>query len=291
MTGVHRGFTLVEVLIALVIGGILLTTVLRFVQGQIRFTEAQHAREEVQQNLRSSLDLIATEVRGVSASAGGILDADATSMTVHIPQAFGVVCRVSSGPDLVSILFPPEPGMRLTFGNATPLLLLSPGGGDATTVPASAMLLTSDSRAAARSACDAELNPVPASLNAYQFTVGSTSGLARAAAVALTERVTYRPQQPTSPAGSPVWLYRSVGMKASDPTQPNMQPLAGPLQENGLRFRFYSDASSDPLPVPLSAADRRAVTSIEIVVAVESRDRNAVRRQRVADSVRVGLRN
>ena len=52
------GFTVVELMVAIVLTGILATIMFQLMQGQGRFAGLQDARQEVQQNDRGALDLI-----------------------------------------------------------------------------------------------------------------------------------------------------------------------------------------------------------------------------------------
>ena len=57
------GFTLVELLVALVISGVLMATVFQILTGQSRAVAVQGAREESQQNVRGALEIVASELR------------------------------------------------------------------------------------------------------------------------------------------------------------------------------------------------------------------------------------
>ena len=63
------GFTLIEILVALLISGLVVSSIFQVLQGNGRFVEMQSAREEVQQNARAALDLIAGDLRGVPPTA------------------------------------------------------------------------------------------------------------------------------------------------------------------------------------------------------------------------------
>src|SRR5688572_28851170 len=61
------GFTIIELLIALVISGILALSIFEVVSNESEFVSLQSQREEVQQNTRASLELIASELRTIPA--------------------------------------------------------------------------------------------------------------------------------------------------------------------------------------------------------------------------------
>lgn len=280
------GFTLTELLIAVVISGILITIVLRFVQAQSRLAEIQHGREEVQQNLRSSLDLIASELRGVSAAAGGIEEAGDSSLTIRVPKAYGVVCnQPPTSSDPLYVLFSDPGEINLLWNSAVSLAVRKPDE-QWETVSLSAVGSPS---ATAQSTCNSSLSPQPSAKNARDLVPTSPVPADVVGAPALLfDRVRYQSQPPGGTGTEPRWLQRSNGILSSGGF--SMEPLAGPLRsEAGLRFRYYSDASPSPLPTPLT--DPTSVTSVSVSIAMETRERDPARRQRAEDSVRVVLRN
>ncbi|MGH7540521.1 MAG: PilW family protein [Gemmatimonadota bacterium] len=87
-----RGFTLVEVLIAIVAAGVLGASLLGLVLGQQRFYGESGDAILAQQNLRASLDLMGSELR--MASPTDIMAANSDSIAVRFDVVRGVVCRV-----------------------------------------------------------------------------------------------------------------------------------------------------------------------------------------------------
>jgi type IV pilus assembly protein PilW len=82
----NKGFTLIEVLIALAISGLLMTAVYTAFQSQQRSYLAQDQVAEVQQNIRAGISMLVQELRMAgydpySSGSAGITDADGTSIT------------------------------------------------------------------------------------------------------------------------------------------------------------------------------------------------------------------
>ena len=97
------GFTIVELLVGLVLASIFATILFQLVRGQSRFVAIQSAREEVQQNVRGALDIIASELRAVP--AGGLMQGDASTIRFLVPRAIGVHCGGGT-PNAMTVLFP-----------------------------------------------------------------------------------------------------------------------------------------------------------------------------------------
>lgn len=106
----RRAFTLVEVLIALAVLGIIGAALVRMIVVQSRFTEKQMARRNSRTVSRNSMNILLTDLRMLQ-DAGGLVAAgreapDATtriapdSIVVRVPVAFGLVCSTSSGTTL-----------------------------------------------------------------------------------------------------------------------------------------------------------------------------------------------
>lgn len=86
------GFTLVEVLVALVVGGIVAGALVSILLGQTRFYERNESTVNAQQNLRAAVDLISAELR--LASPADIIEAQLDSVSVRFATARAVVCAV-----------------------------------------------------------------------------------------------------------------------------------------------------------------------------------------------------
>lgn len=91
-TGSRRGFTLVELLIALVLGAIVMGAMYRVLAGNQRFYRAQGEVTEVQQNLRAVSLILPAEFRELAASEGDIIAMSATSITIRAMRSLMVVC-------------------------------------------------------------------------------------------------------------------------------------------------------------------------------------------------------
>ena len=84
------GFTLVEAIIALTISSILVALVTSVFLGQNSFYASVAERSEVQDNLRSVTQLLASEARAVA--PGGVLVADSTRFVFRVPMRVAGVC-------------------------------------------------------------------------------------------------------------------------------------------------------------------------------------------------------
>ena len=101
----RRGFTLVELLVALMISSLLVTVVYQLMSGNSRFVRIQSAREEVQQNARAAMDVMAGDLRTVPPSAIQAMGPD--SIRFYMPRAWGVLCNpIDSNSGTLWAIFP-----------------------------------------------------------------------------------------------------------------------------------------------------------------------------------------
>jgi prepilin-type N-terminal cleavage/methylation domain-containing protein len=89
-----RGFTLIELIVALVVGGVIGLALTRLIMSQTRFFNQTAAVREARSVSRSALNVLLSDLRMVEA-VGGIEQAAAESVTVRIPYGFGVVCAAT----------------------------------------------------------------------------------------------------------------------------------------------------------------------------------------------------
>ena len=93
-----RGFTLAELLVALVVASIVLAGVCSALYGAQRFYFAQAQVLDVQQNVRVVAQVLSHELRGLDAADGDLVAMSDSALTLKAPRAFGVTCGV---PDTV----------------------------------------------------------------------------------------------------------------------------------------------------------------------------------------------
>jgi hypothetical protein len=117
------GFTLLEALIATVLGALVIGLVLSVVLAQGGYYGDVHARAGLQESVRSAADVLRDELHSVT--RGGVLTARSDELVVRVPVAMGVVCGLVEGP--------PGKGKGKGKGkgplSSAPVYLPLPGGG------------------------------------------------------------------------------------------------------------------------------------------------------------------
>ncbi len=100
-----RGFTLVELLIAMIILAVVGASLVRLLVDQTRFMDHQEAWRAARSVSRSSLNRVLSDLRMVEA-VGGMESAVAGGMdfTVRVPYAFGVICSASATAATASLM-------------------------------------------------------------------------------------------------------------------------------------------------------------------------------------------
>jgi prepilin-type N-terminal cleavage/methylation domain-containing protein len=88
----RRGFTLVELLVVVVLGGFLVLSIYQVLITNSRTYAVNNAQILGQQSLRAGLDVLFGELREVSAGEGDLLAMGSDSVTIRTPRAFGLVC-------------------------------------------------------------------------------------------------------------------------------------------------------------------------------------------------------
>lgn len=276
-----RGFTLIELVVALVISSFLAGVIFQLLRGQERFFGIQSAREEVQQNGRAALELISAELRG--ANAEGIVSAEEASIQFRVPRAWGLVCNiVGTNNDSRAVVFPGSALTAFKEGSENVAIRDSLPAAAPRWRFAAVTDATSTSGAAAVTAC-APLIP-----DAGQVQVRSLA-LASGAGATIPLQV-----------GEPAYLFDVVRydagssnvdgqwLRRTDAGTP--QPLAGPLAVDGnvpvFRLRYFA-ADGTLLGTPV--ADPSQIAQVEIKVKTMSRSDDP--RQEFVDSTRVHLRN
>jgi prepilin-type N-terminal cleavage/methylation domain-containing protein len=280
----RSGFTLVELVVAMVIGAVVTSVLFQLLTGQGRFVELQSAREEVQQNTRAAVELIGSELRTLP-GGGSLTMAAADSMTMRSVRVWGVVCAVPGGSTL-DVVIPVVAGAAYTPNSGTGVVVNL--GTVAAPIWSNAVAVTGIGGATASCAGSA----LPAGAERRTFTLASMpqSGASTAAvgnAVYLFEQVTYRTGESAGIPGK--WIQRRVGNTLTSTNQ----PMAGPIaQSEGLRFEYFAGTATAPLPTPIvDAATRASVTRVTLAVEAVSQSQLGGDPVSKADTVVVTLRN
>jgi prepilin-type N-terminal cleavage/methylation domain-containing protein len=107
--GVRRGFTLIELMLALIVSAFVGTALVRMTLSQARFMDQQEAWRSARGVSRSGINRMISDLRMVengSAATGGLEAAVAggQDFTIRVPYAFGIVCSASAASATVSLL-------------------------------------------------------------------------------------------------------------------------------------------------------------------------------------------
>jgi len=181
----RRGFSLVELTVALVISGIIGVALTRLIISQARFVSVGDAMMRTRSGARAALLAVATELRAVGDS--GVIQAAPESITVRVPHAFGIACQQTGGTTVVALL----PTDSAEFANAS---LSGYAWRDSTATWHYLAGATLASASASTAFCTGAAPPV---------SVLSAPGWpARAIAVS--------PNDPLTPVGATVFLYHTV---------------------------------------------------------------------------------
>lgn len=275
----NRGFTLVEIVVALVISGVLAGVIFQLVSGQERFVSVQGAREEVQQNGRAALELISAELRGVNAE--GIDSAGPSYVRFRIPRTWGLVCGNGGAAGTLVVVFPGADLAAFRSGGADRVAVRDSMPGLATRWRFAPVSDVTPAAGAGAAQCPS-LTP-----DAGRVQVRTLTGVPASVPVQL---------------GEPAYLYDVVAYDVAGSNAPGdwlrrtdsgpAQPLAGPLAADGtgpvFRLRYFNAAGGE-IPQPINAAARATIAAIQVRVTTASRSSNP--RQEFSDSTRVHLRN
>jgi prepilin-type N-terminal cleavage/methylation domain-containing protein len=278
----EQGFTLVEMLLALVLAGFVGTLVFQMLSAQGRFAQMQSSREEVQQNARAALDLVTGELRAVP--RGAVVAAEADRIVAEVPFAWGLLCAPPSG-GTVSMIVPdvlPAAGARVQLAMSDSITLQWTRSSDQGLEIAVANQATAEAcRGAAGLNADGTGTVYTVTGNGF---IGTA---ARGSTAYLFRRVEY--SVGTSEGFPGQWLIRSWGSGEGRPSQ----PIAGPLQGEGLAFRYFLDNDAAPSAAPGTDANALArVTRVGVTVR-SSATRESVpgRREQDEQTTLVHLRN
>ena len=236
----RRGFTMIELLVALVLLGLVSAALYRVLVNNQRLYMAQTQRIDLSQNIRAAGSILPAEFRELDASEGDITAMSATSISMRAMRWLGFACNTPGlGGALTSvsvIVRGGAPGQPLFFGaraidNAKDSVLIYYDG-DPTSRVDDFWAVAGITSAPNGQNCDDGTNGQRLLLNINLLGLGPNVANAIPAGSPMRgfERVVY---QLYRPAGDTSWY---VGFQPANQT---MQPLIGPVLSNGLTFQYF----------------------------------------------------
>jgi prepilin-type N-terminal cleavage/methylation domain-containing protein len=278
---VPNGFTFVELVVAITIAGIFAAIVFQLMQGQGKIVAYQSSRQEVQQNARGAVEIIGSDLRGVT--PWSIAQANANSIRIWAPRAWGSWCWTNAGGTEMHILVPTaaagQMGTNATTGvqvdiSATDVPVMSPG-------PAGARAAVDSVRATTLAGSNCGSHNPSGAVTPYVLKGSNFPNPGVANAVALYDVVVYDVQQ----SEGQYWVHRTTGGVA--------QPLAGPLNgATGLRFEYFAAGAATPMAAPgNTTATIETIRRIRAVVNTKSRSDAGGTYVYETDSLTVFVRN
>lgn len=236
----RAGFTLIEMIVALLIASVVISSLFQLLQGHGRFTELQSAREEVQQNARAALELISTELRPLA--AGGLVEMEAQRIRFLQPRAWGILCEsltplsTEVWAAFAAAALPDEVlHGRQHWGVAVEQME------DPRVRTGHLRYLRGPAEPTGIGSC-AGMQGAPAAdrvVVGFQSPAGvlvEGDSVSAGASVMIFEEVAYDVAASASGGAPGEWIRRMVGYSGANP---NMQPLAGPVVEGeGIAFTY-----------------------------------------------------
>jgi prepilin-type N-terminal cleavage/methylation domain-containing protein len=282
---VRRAFTLVEILTSLVILGIIGIAFVRLITSQARFTEGQMAMRNARTVSRNAMNIMLTDIRMVQDS-GGLVSAAADSVTVRVPEAFGLLCQNAAGEATMQLL--PVDSAMTAMGQYSGWAYRDSVSGlffynDAVApVPFNSISAGLDATCSDNT-IGPPLNPPGVQgpgIEPMTYTIGTTDRKSKVIQLSdpspivgtpkpgwpvfLYQQITYRFQNSTAYPGR-IGLFRKV--RANTATGLIVDEIIAPF-DSAARFRFYAlnaDAAQDAVP-----ADLKTVRGLELNLAGSS---------------------
>lgn len=250
----REGFTLAELLVVAVMGTIILGAVYQTLVSQERSVRQSYAIVGTNQNLRTAMMVLTSDLREVSATDGDIVTADSVQIIYRAQRKAGVVCASDTTTGAwVDVVY---------FGDAfsaSDSVLVYADGANAESANDDGWLSRVASSVGGTANCVG--NPISATaIQRITFTAAATSTIRPGALIRSWVRVRYALQN----SGTEGNLVRGEGADAtpSGSSTPIVEDL-GTISEQGLRFRYW-DTTRTAITNLTTQAQRNTIGRIQI---------------------------
>jgi prepilin-type N-terminal cleavage/methylation domain-containing protein len=98
----RAGFTLVELIIAITISGLVMGSVYQILASNQRFYQVQNQILDVQQNIRAVAQILPGELRGLDPDGGDIIALSDTAITIKAMRGLSVLCATPTAADVTA---------------------------------------------------------------------------------------------------------------------------------------------------------------------------------------------
>lgn len=247
------GFTVVEMLIVMVLGGILLAAVYQTLRTQQQSYAHHSARIDTQRTTRTALAVLQAELREVSAAAGDLTLAHAESVSVRLPRKFAIACS------------PDAPGQKVDVWNLGPdfetgdsIRVFAEGEPLARSDDAWRIMKLGSIGTVSSGACVDAWPSEPVLRFNLPDDDDKLLDVRQGAPIRAFVRYTYGVYE----MGGDGWM---LGRHAPDSAAVALVGPVAPPAEHGLAFSYF-DASGTELTPPLDAATRATVNRIQVTV-------------------------
>ncbi|MEE8268119.1 MAG: prepilin-type N-terminal cleavage/methylation domain-containing protein [Gemmatimonadales bacterium] len=233
MASSSRGFTLMELMIALVVFAIAAGAISKFALNSQRLSQAQVEIIAMQSNLRTGILVVPTELRELAASGTGsdILAMASTSITFRAMRGVGFMCQIS--PTEIRLLDTgsiPFYGTRVIIAGRDSVIVFVENDPDDSLDDA--WLVLQPTAVDLASTCGVNA--------AVRLTFNDFSGLLTNGVADLQVGGPVRSfevmQLAQMTSGGATWL----GARSVSGGQATLQPVLGPLQVNGLLLEYFT---------------------------------------------------
>lgn len=249
----RRGFTLVELLIAIVIFGIVSAAIYGLLTRTQRLSRTQAERSIMQANLRTGLALVTSELRelNINATASDIVAMNATSIEYRGMRALGFICETSAGN--LKVPRGTWQGFRDPVAVRDQLAIFIENDPDIATDDGWTIRGIST---IATSTCTVGATSVPAwQLNLSTSLSADTVAMITAGSPVRTFEVM---QIGSVTASGETWL----GARSVSGGEATLQPILGPLAANGVAFTYYTGVA----PTSTTTTSTTAVRTIRLTL-------------------------
>ena len=245
----RRGFTLIELMIALVLLGIVSTAVYKVLVNNQRLYTAQTQTIDLQQNIRAAAAILPAEFRELDAADGDIKAMTATSLRIRAMRELAFVCAdpvLGGGIGQITLTVRKAPiyGTRQTFSKGDSILVYWEG--DPTTRKDDQWLPAQLQQDAIPGFCaDSQVANNPAYLLSLQPqwindpTLNRGGAITRGAPLRGFDKIAYELYQ--APAPDTNWYLGQRNPASGGTIQPMIGPLIG---ANGVTFTYYDSVGA-----------------------------------------------